>query len=461
MDERKAPALGTARASAVVWVMTLLLASLASSGSAVAAGSYPEVELALVAKLDQPVYVTHAGDDRLFIVERDGRVLVFEGGRVLPAPFLDIRPQVAMDAEGGFLSIAFHPEYASNDFFFVSYTERSRPPRSVVSRYRVSVANPNRADPASVKHLLRFDRPSYYHNGGQLQFGPKDGYLYASFGDGGGSADPRCFAQQDDSYFGKLLRLDVNRNVNTSPYYGVPPRNPFAGTGDPQGRILDLIWAKGLRNPWRFSFDRETGDLYLGDSGHHTREEVDFQTASSGGGENYGWKLMEGNICLKDAKDRRMVDPTGRACPPQTPPCYDPRYTAPIFDYDRSQGDCAVIGGYVYRGNRIPSLRGAYLFSDFCGARIWALERGERVAWERTELLDGGAGITSFGEDLDGELYVTVGDSVYRIEPAGGDWRRLGMLASLALVAVLLLASLLWWRRRRGASAPGAGRPGR
>ncbi len=452
MDGRKAPAVGTACASAAAWVISLSLVWLASSGSA-AARSYPEIELAPVAKLDEPVYVTHAGDDRLFIVERDGRVLVLEGGQVLPTPFLDIRPQVAMDAEGGLLSIAFHPEYATNGFFFVSYTERSTPPRSVVSRYRVSVTNPNRANPASVKHLLRFPRPSYYHNGGQLQFGPNDGYLYASFGDGGGAGDPRCLAQRDDGYFGKLLRLDVNRNVNQSPYYAVPPGNPFTAARDPEGRILDLLWAKGLRNPWRFSFDRETGDLYIGDSGHHSREEVDFQPASSRGGENYGWKRMEGNACLKDLDDRRTRDKAGAACPPETPPCWDPRYTAAIFDYrTKGQGNCSVIGGYVYRGSRIPGLRGVYLFSDFCSARIWALERGEGVAWERTELLDGGAGATSFGEDLYGELYAMIGDSVYRLEPAGLDWRRLVMPASLALVAAALLATLLWWRRRRGAS---------
>ena len=377
-----------------------------------------EVELTLVTTLEKPVFVTHAGDERIFIVERDGRILILENGVVLPVPFLDIRSQVGMKQEGGLLSVAFHPKYASNGQFFISYTDADSPVHSILARYEVSQTDHNLAEPTSAKILLKFRRPSYSHNGGQLQFGPRDSYLYASFGDGGGPADPRCLAQRDPQPFGKILRFDVDKNSNTKPYFGVPRDNPFRARDKKYPGVTNLVWAKGLRNPWRFSFDRETGDLYIGDSGHHSREEIDFQPAASHGGENYGWKRMEGNACLADLGDARARDPSGKACPADTPPCFDPRYTPAIHDYPHEDANCAVVGGYVYRGRAIPDLQGHYLFGDFCSARIWSLKRNAAGTFDRTDIIDAGAGLTSFGEDLDGEVYVTVRGKVLKITPS-------------------------------------------
>ncbi len=348
-----------------------------------------------VANVPNPIFATHAGDARLFVADRSGRIWIWtEAGGVAATPFLDIRNKVSTAGEGGFLSMAFHPDYAANGLFYVSYTAPA-PFRSVLERYQVS-ADPALANPASAATLLVLPQPFTNHNGGQLQFGP-DGFLYAAFGDGGSGGDPFCLAQRDDDFFGTLLRLDVDQNVATPPFYGIPPGNPFAAAGD---GIADEIWASGLRNPWRFSFDRLTGDLFIGDVGQGAREEVDRQPAASPGGEDYGWRVMEGTLCF-DANPGADPD-----CPPGLPGCFDPSYTAPIFEYGRDQGDRSVTGGYVYRGRAIPSLRGRYVFGDFVSGRIWSLEETSPGSWTRGLLLESGRGVASFGEDLAGELYV-------------------------------------------------------
>src|SRR3954447_18469980 len=300
--------------------------------------------------------ITHAGDSRLFLTIRTGRIVILENGSPRPQPFLDIQRLTTTDGERGLLSTAFHPRYAGNGFFFIDYTNVQG--NTVIARYQVSASDPNRADPASARILLTIEQPFSNHNGGQLQFGP-DGYLYIGMGDGGSANDPDCRAQRTDTLLGKMLRIDVDQNVATPPYYGIPASNPFRGAGDPP----DEVWASGLRNPWRFSFDRQTGDLWIGDVGQDRREEIDFQSASSRGGENYGWKVMEGTLC--NSSD---------SCPASTPACDSAAFTPPVLEYDHGP-HCSVTGGYVYRGARLPQLQGTYFFGDFCTGTIWAASR--------------------------------------------------------------------------------------
>jgi glucose/arabinose dehydrogenase len=350
----------------------------------------PEIALETVLTgLAQPTSITHAGDARLFVTLQRGEVVIFDGARLLPTAFLDIRSRVSCCGERGLLGLAFHPRYAENGYFFVDYTNTAGD--TVIARYRVSASEPNAADPASEVILLTIDQPFANHNGGQLAFGP-DGYLYIGMGDGGSANDPMCNGQRDETLLGKILRIDVDANVNSAPFYGIPPDNPFAAPGGPR----DEIWAKGLRNPWRFSFDRLTGDLYIGDVGQGSREEIDFQPAGSGGGENYGWKLMEGTACGGGGSG---------GCPAGVPACNATALALPILEYSHSGGDCSVTGGYVHRGNRYPRLRGTYFYADYCSGKIWTAKLGES-GWT-SQLLPGRVpGITTFGEDSSGELYV-------------------------------------------------------
>jgi glucose/arabinose dehydrogenase len=348
--------------------------------------------------------ITHAGDDRLFLTLQGGRILVFQNGLVLPTPFLDVSSLISCCGERGLLSTAFHPDYAQNGFFYIDYTDTQGD--TVIARYTVS-ADPNVADAFSAVTLLTIDQPFANHNGGQLMFGP-DGFLYIGMGDGGGANDPNCFAQRRESQegrqdlLGKLLRIDVNQNVGTPPYYGIPEGNPFVASGGP-----NEAWAIGLRNPWRLTFDRSTGDLFIGDVGQGSVEEIDFQPQASSGGENYGWKMMEGTDCTGD---------TGN-CPPETPPCDSPELTLPILEYNHTDGRCSVTGGYIYRGLRIPGLFGRYLYGDYCSGEIWAGFR-DGAGWS-TELLPIQTGqLTTFGQDIDEELYVGTGSGfLYRIDP--------------------------------------------
>ena len=339
----------------------------------------------LATGLAAPTSVTHAGDARLFLTLQRGKIVIYDGLRILPAPFLDITPLVSCCGERGLLSVAFHPRYNENGFFFVNYTNTAGD--TVISRYRVSSANRDAADPGSGVILTTIAQPFPNHNGGQLQFGP-DGYLYIGMGDGGSGNDPMCHAQRDDSLLGKMLRIDVDQNVGAPPFYGIPPDNPFAGPGGP----LDEVWASGLRNPWRFSFDRVTGDLWIGDVGQGAREEIDFQPQASPGGENYGWKMMEGTICGGGGTS---------GCPSGTLPCNASSLIRPVFEYSHSSGECSVTGGYVYRGPRIPQLAGVYVYGDYCSGRIWG---GAQLLTPRAPRL------TSFGGDLEGELYLVTED---------------------------------------------------
>ena len=339
--------------------------------------------------LARPVAVTNAGDGsgRLFITLQGGQIVIYDGIEVLPTPFLDVSSLVTTGGERGLLSVAFHPNYAVNGYFYVDYTNLAG--NTVIARYSVS-GNPDVANPASSVILLTIPQPYLNHNGGQLQFGP-DGYLYIGMGDGGGPSDPLNNAQNLNSLLGKILRIDVDGGFP----YAIPTDNPFAG--DPAAR--DEIWALGLRNPWRFSFDRLNGDLFIADVGQANWEELDFQPAGSPGGQNYGWKLMEGSHCY--------IPATG---------CNDGSLTLPVFEYPHTLG-CAITGGYRYWGNQSPGLLGIYLCGDYCTGRIFGAEQVAGGSWTTSELADTAYLITTFGEDEDGEIYVAdVGSgSLYRI----------------------------------------------
>jgi glucose/arabinose dehydrogenase len=327
-----------------------------------------------------PVYMTHDREaSRLFVVEKAGRIRLIENGAVQAAPFLDIADRVrSQGSEQGLLSVAFPPDYAAGGLFYVDYTDLNG--NTVVARYRRLADNPRQADPASEQKILQVDQPAANHNGGQLQFGP-DGYLYIGMGDGGGAGDQWGNAQSTGVLLGKLLRIDVGG----SDTYTIPADNPFAG----QAGARPEIWALGLRNPWRFSFDRASGDLYVADVGQSTYEEVDFQPAHSPGGQNYGWNRMEATHCFKPASG---CDPTGTV--------------PPVAEYEHSQGGCSITGGYVYRGSRFPQMAGVYFFADFCTGKIWGLWRDASGAWQMDFLLDSGLSPSSFGEDAAGELYL-------------------------------------------------------
>jgi glucose/arabinose dehydrogenase len=343
----------------------------------------------LIDSLDSPVFLTHAGNasDRMFVVEKKGQIVILRDGTPVEQPFLDISDLItAGGSEQGLLGLAFHPDYASNGRFFVYYTAKNGD--DTLARYQVS-ADPNVADPASATVL--FAQPDFAanHNGGMLAFGP-DGYLYMGIGDGGGGGDPQENGQKRSTLLGKLLRLDVSGDAP----YTIPPDNPWPESGTD---ARPEIWAYGLRNPWRFSFDRATGDLYIGDVGQNTYEEIDFQAAGSDGGQNYGWNTREGLHCF------------------QGDSCDSSGMTDPIAEYSHDQG-CSVTGGYVYRGAAFPSLQGLYIFGDYCSGIIWSLQRDAAGAWQQHKLLDSQLSISSFGEDAAGELYVLdLGGTIYRI----------------------------------------------
>lgn len=331
-----------------------------------------------------PLYVTHAGDGsgRIFVLEQPGKIWIIQDGVRLSEPFLDLAPIVSQDvlsrySERGLLGIAFHPNYAENGEFFVNYTDRQG--TTQIARYRVS-DDPNRADPNSGEILLSIPQPFPNHNGGHMDFGP-DGYLYISVGDGGAAGDPLQAGQDRTTLLGTLIRIDVD-NTDGAPY-GIPEDNPFVG----HDRFLPEIWAWGLRNVWRFSFDRETGDVYIADVGQNVWEEVNFQPADSPGGENYGWNIFEAS------------HPYSMGTPPA-----DMVY--PIAEYRHTDGNCSVTGGYVYRGELLPDLVGAYFFGDFCTGQIWATYRDLNGEWQTNTFINIRRQISSFGEDEQGELYV-------------------------------------------------------
>ena len=344
----------------------------------------------VAAGLSGPVYLTAPrGDARLFVVEQPGRIRVVENGALLPTPFLDITDRVLSAGERGLLSMAFHPSYAGNGYFYVNYTDRAGDTR--VERYRVS-ADRNRADPTSAKLILQVAQPFANHNGGLVVFGP-DGKLYVGMGDGGSGGDPLGHGQNRATLLGDLLRIDVDAGDP----YAVPAGNPYAGQAGARGEI----WATGVRNPWRFSFDREAGLLYLADVGQNALEEVNVVPATAAG-INYGWNTMEGSRCFRPADG-----------------CDRAGLTLPVLEYDHSQG-CSITGGYVYRGSRIPALRGHYFYSDYCQGWIRSFRYGGGQAVDRREWALGDVGnVLSFGEDAAGELYVlSASGRVYRMDPA-------------------------------------------
>lgn len=336
--------------------------------------------------LESLTYVTISGtDERLYVVAKAGRILVIENGAVREQPFLDISDRVGSSgSEQGLLSTAFSPQYATNRYFYVDYTDKNGD--TVVSRF-TAAADFSQADPQSESKVLGIDQPYPNHNGGQLQFGP-DGMLYIGMGDGGSAGDPQNHAQDTQSLLGKLLRIDVSA---TDKPYQVPADNPKLSNA-----TASEIWAYGLRNPWRFSFDKQTSDLYIADVGQNVYEEIDFQPAGSGGGQNYGWNLYEGFEPYKGNADSSGL-------------------VAPIFAYSHDLG-CSVTGGYVYRGHQVPALNGAYLYSDYCTGHIWALQRDPSDKWVNTLLLDSGLNVSSFGQDAQGELYViALNGGIYQI----------------------------------------------
>jgi glucose/arabinose dehydrogenase len=329
--------------------------------------------------LNRPTGLEHAGDSsgRLFVIEQVGLLRIIKDGSLLSEPFLDIQQRVGSSGnEQGLLGLTFHPRYVENGYFYVNYTDTQGD--TVIARFRVS-ANPDLADPATEQQLLKISQPYANHNGGVTAFGP-DGYLYLGLGDGGSGGDPLGAGQNLDTLLGKILRLDVD----TAEPYAIPADNPFSeGNGRPE------IWAYGLRNPWRFSFDRLTGDLYIADVGQNSFEEINFQPASSTGGENYGWNIMEGFSCFRSSE----CDRTG--------------LTLPILDYPtRVDGNCSVTGGYVYRGDLLEEWQGVYLYGDYCSGRVWGLLQGEEGEWQNALLFETGQSISSFGQDEQGELYL-------------------------------------------------------
>ena len=390
--------------------MHLRAAAAAACLASALAGQTPLTAVRVASGLNQPLFAASppGDEDRLFVVEQStGRIRILRDGVVLPAPFLDIGSKLSTTEELGLLGLAFHPQYASNGFFYVKYTRPAAAGNEgVVERYTVSATNRDVADPSSAQTLLVYAQPFGNHNGGCLQFGPADGYLYISTGDGGSANDPFCNGQNRASLLGKILRIDVDAGAP----YAIPPSNPFAGVAGLRGEI----WSWGLRNPWRFSFDRGTGDRYIADVGQSPpagREEICFESAASAGGVNFGWKIMQGTACYLTA-----------ACanPPPCPP--GAGLVRPILEYPTG-ASCAVIGGYVYRGCAIPDLQGTYFFGDYCSHRTWSFRYdGTTIVdlRERTAELTPAVGtidsITSFGEDARGELYVCDQDGdVFRI----------------------------------------------
>ena len=333
--------------------------------------------------LTQPVFLTHAGDGsgRLFVVERAGRIRIFKDGNLLSTPFLAIDVNHS-GSEQGLLALAFHPNYKTNRRFYTVHTRGDG--ALVLSRFVRSAANPDRANAGSRLTLLTIPHPTHQnHNGGTLAFGP-DGYLYWSTGDGGGGGDPFNNAQNRNSLLGKILRLDVD-HTDPGKNYAIPTSNPFYNMPNRRGEI----WAYGLRNPWRLSFDRQTGDLFIGDVGQGQREEIDFQSAGSAGGQNYGWRVMEGSLCYNPS--------TG---------CNQSGKVLPVAEYSHSLG-CSVTGGYIYRGAFYPDMQGQYFYGDFCSGVLFSLYDDPVNGWTVTQVEDTPYNISTFGQDEQGELYFT------------------------------------------------------
>lgn len=342
----------------------------------------------LAGDFTQPTSIVSANDDRLFIVEQVGRIKIIDiNGKVNSQPFLDINSKVFHQDERGLLGLAFHPDYPTKPYFYVNYINKSQ--ETIIARYTVS-SDKNTADPNSEKVLMTIQQPYTNHNGGDLSFGP-DGYLYIALGDGGSAGDPGNRAQNKNSLFGKILRI----NIDSGNPYSIPQDNPF--NNKPNSRAE--IWAYGLRNPWRMSFDKSTGDLYIADVGQGDIEEIDFQKANSSGGINYGWRCYEGSKAYNTEGCQNSSN-----------------YEQPIIEYSHTEGRCAITGGYVYRGSKYPNFTGKYFFGDFCGGQIYYTSNNNGT-WQQTLALDTNYSISAFGQDNKGELYLADygNGNVYRI----------------------------------------------
>jgi glucose/arabinose dehydrogenase len=333
----------------------------------------------LAAGLRKPVYVAQAEDGRFYVAEQNGRVQIIEDGELLPEPFLDINEQLATDgSERGLLGLALHPDFVENGYFYVVYTNVAGD--TEISRFSRSADDPNQADPESSRLILFIEQPYGNHNGGQLLFGP-DGYLYIGLGDGGAVSDPYDNAQDVGTLLGTILRIDVD----AAEPYAIPEDNPFVG----RRGALGEVWAYGLRNPFAFSFDAETHDLYLSDVGQEGPEEINFQPAQTPAGVNYGWPFREGSGCYEAES------------------CRSQGLQMPIYEYAHGVEGCAVIGGQVYRGALVPEWQGNYFYSDFCSGTLWTLRYDQTLAaWVRTAVYESGQSISAVVAGVDGELYL-------------------------------------------------------
>lgn len=364
-------------------------ATLTSNAGAIAFALKPEVT-----GLRQPLFVTTArdGSGDIYIVEKAGRIRVAHGGTLRSDAFLDLTDRVrSSELERGLLGLAFHPAYKTNGYVYVNYTDLNGD--TVVSRFTAS-ADRHSADASSEKMVLQIKQPYANHNGGNIVFGP-DGMLWIGMGDGGSAGDPQRNGQNKNTLLGKLLRIDVDHGDP----YSIPPDNPFVNQPNARGEV----WAFGLRNPWRWSFDLANGDLYIGDVGQNAREEIDYVRAGTHGGLNFGWNIMEGTLCYPESAN---CDRTG--------------ITLPVFEYRTGVEGCAIVGGYVYRGKQFPAMNGLYFFGDNCNSTIWSLVRGTDGNWKRAVAVppaDSSIGVSSFGQDEAGEIYVTglSSGTVYRL----------------------------------------------
>lgn len=328
--------------------------------------------------LDNPVDLADAGDGsgRLFIIQQSGQIVIIQNGQALPTPYLDIQDRVgSQGSEQGLLGLVFDPGYLQNGYFYVNYTDKNGDTH--ISRFTVS-ANPNIADPATEKNLLYVKQPYPNHNGGGLKFGP-DGFLYIGLGDGGSGGDPHGNGQSLRTFLGKLLRIDVEHGDP----YAIPADNPFT-----KGNKRPEIWAYGLRNPWRFTFDLLTGDLYIADVGQDEYEEIDFLPAGSRGGTNFGWNYREG------------------LHPYAGDPPAGLKLTDPVAEYSHSEGGCSVTGGEVYRGTSLPEWLGVYFYGDYCSGKVWGLLHKPDGSWQDSLLFETSYAISSFGIDQSGEVYL-------------------------------------------------------
>lgn len=330
---------------------------------------------------NQPVEFTHAGDgsNRVFVIEQKGKIRVFENNASAKTAgiYLDIEHKVSSEGEMGLLGLAFHPNFKQNGYFYVNYTKR-KPLETIIARYKVASSAANKVDASSETILLKISQPYDNHNGGKIAFGP-DGFLYIALGDGGAWGDQHNYAQNRSSLLGKILRIDIDKTEKGN--YGIPTDNPYVNNKE---GFREEIYAYGLRNPWRFSFDTKTGQLWVGDVGQNEFEEIDIITK----GGNYGWRLKEANRCYNPRKD-----------------CDNGNLTDPIHQYPRSEG-VSISGGFVYRGATVPLLQGKYIYADYSNGKVWALSFDGNKKTNNQLLTNEGGSVSAFGEDADGELYV-------------------------------------------------------